>query len=76
MELGGCRSRKLAPAGPASARESHHTQAGLTVAIPAELGESKFCTVAPLGAVGVLWAALVTVDTPCETSGFDVEVVP
>ena len=46
------------------------------VAIPDEFGESKFWTVAPFGALGVVCAALVTVDTPCETSGFDVEVVP
>jgi hypothetical protein len=46
------------------------------VAIPDEFGESKFWTVAPFGALGVVCAALVTVDTPCETRGLDVDVVP
>lgn len=42
------------------------------VAMPDELGEPRFWTVAPFGAVGAACAALVTVDRPCEYSGLEV----
>jgi hypothetical protein len=47
-------------------------QTGFVLANPDDVGESRFWTVAPFGALGVLFAAPVTVLTPCDTSGFDV----